>query len=350
MVKAINRYTGLAFSDAILSAATQGRLTYNMATGQHDTIAYRLSHILIKLNQGDHLDPAELADEFGAHVRTIQRDLKVRLAYLPLLKTRGRYHLEPAYLGKLNFKDIERFANLAGVKGLFPSLSRDFLQELLTEQLQSPWLVRGHHYEDLSEQQGIFKQLEEAVLDCRLLNLEMLKEGHPKPYIALQPYRLINTKGIWYLAAIHDCKLKTFGVGKIRSVQVQAETFTRDPDIEEAVQTEEGIWHSSKPQKVLLLVAPDAAAYFKRRQLIPHQKFLREATDGTLTVETTVGHPNQILPIVRYWIPSVTIVSPLSLQYALEQSLRTYLENKAGVGSGETHLITQTKGENHEHS
>lgn len=296
-----------------------------MATGQHDTIAYRLSHILIKLNQGDYLDPAELADEFGTHVRTIQRDLKVRLAYLPLLKTRGRYHLEPAYLGKLNFKDIERFANLAGVKGLFPSLSRDFLKELLTEQLESPWLVRGHHYEDLSEQQGIFKQLEEAVLDCRLLDLEMLKEGHAKPYFALQPYRLINTKGIWYLAAVHDCKIKTFGVGKIRSVQVQTETFTRDPAIESSVQTEEGIWHSPQPQKVLLSVAPEAAEYFKRRQLIPHQKVIREATDGSLTVETTVGHPNQILPIVRYWIPSVRIVSPRKMNTELSAQLINYL-------------------------
>lgn len=321
-----------------------------MATGQHDTIAYRLSHILIKLNQGDHLDPAELADEFGTHVRTIQRDLKVRLAYLPLLKTHGRYHLEPAYLGKLNFKDIERFANLAGVKGLFPSLSRDFLKELLTDQLQPPWLVRGHHYEDLSEQQGIFCQLEEAVLHRHLLNLEMLRDGLAKPYFALQPYRLINTKGIWYLAAVHDGKLKTFGVGKIRSVQVQTETFKRDHVIEASVQAEEGIWHSSQPQKVLLSVAPEAAEYFKRRQLIPRQKVVREAGDGTLSVETTVGHPNQILPIVRYWIPSVTIVSPLSLQYALEQSLRTYLENKAAVGSAETHRITQSKGENHERS
>ena len=296
-----------------------------MATGQHDTIAYRLSQILIKLNQGDQLDPDELADEFGTHVRTIQRDLKVRLAYLPLLKTRGRYHLEPAYLGKLNFKDIERFANLAGIKGLFPSLSRDFLQEMLTDQLPLPWLVRGHHYEDLSEQQGVFKQLEDAVISSRLLNLEMLKEGQSKSYYALQPYRLINNKGIWYLAAVHDGKLKTFSVGKIRSVQPLTDTFTRDPAIESSVKTEEGIWHSPQPQKVVLLVAAKVADYFKRRQLIPHQKILAESTDGALTVETTVGHQNQILPIVRYWIPNVRIVSPVAWNDELINQLADYL-------------------------
>lgn len=101
-----------------------------MAYGQHDTIAYRLSQILIKLNQGDHLDPAELADEFGTHVRTIQRDLKVRLAYLPLLKTRGRYHLEAVYLGKLNFKDIGTVLCSCRGQRFTPSLSREFFERV----------------------------------------------------------------------------------------------------------------------------------------------------------------------------------------------------------------------------
>lgn len=299
-----------------------------MSQGQHDTIAYRLSQILVKLNQGDHLDPADLAEEFGTHIRTIQRDLKVRMAHLPLLKTRGRYHMDPTYLGKLNFNDIERFATLAGVKGLFPSLSRDFLKEALGEQSDPVWVVRGHHYEDLSGHQEIFDKLKDAITESRILNLAMLKDGKVKSYQAVQPYRLINTKGIWYLAAVHDEKLKTFGIGKISNVHALSETFTRDPDVEESLEMQEGIWHSSQVQKVLLSVAPEAAEYFKRRQLVPHQKVIEENVDGTLLIETQVGHQNQILPIVRYWIPSVRIVSPLVFQEALDDALRRYLEIK----------------------
>jgi predicted DNA-binding transcriptional regulator YafY len=299
-----------------------------MSQGQHDTIAYRLSQILVKLNQGDHLDPADLAEEFGTHIRTIQRDLKVRMAHLPLLKTRGRYHMDPTYLGKLNFNDIEHFATLAGVKGLFPSLSRDFLKEALGEQSDPVWVVRGHHYEDLSGHQEIFDKLKDAITESRILNLAMLKDGKVKSYQAVHPYRLINTKGIWYLAAVHDEKLKTFGIGKISNVHALSETFTRDPDVEESLETQEGIWHSSQVQKVLLSVAPEAAEYFKRRQLVPHQKVIEENVDGTLLIETQVGHQNQILPIVRYWIPSVRIVSPLVFQEALDDALRRYLEIK----------------------
>ena len=296
-----------------------------MAQGQHDTIAYRLSQLLIKLNQGDHLNPAELAEEFGTHVRTIQRDLKVRLAHLPLLKTRGRYHLESAYLGRLNFNDIEHFATLSGVKGLFPSLSREFLRDLLTDQIPSPWLVRGHHYEDLSRHRGIFNQLEEAIVHNRMLYLELFKGEQVKKYHSVEPYRLVNTKGIWYLAAVHEARLKTFGVGKMRYVQVQEETFKVDPGIAGSVQTEEGIWHSTHPHKVLLSVAAEAACFFKRRSLIPHQKILHEGADGRLTVEATVGHPNQILPIVRYWIPSVEILSPQEWNRELVAQISGYL-------------------------
>lgn len=296
-----------------------------MTQGHHDTIAYRLSQILMKLNQGDHLDPAELAEEFGTHIRTIQRDLKVRMAYLPLLKTRGRYHLEPAYLGKLNFNDIERFATLAGVKGLFPSLSRDFLKDALSEKSDPAWVVRGHHYEDLSGHQEIFDWLKDAINQSCILDIEMSKDGMVKLYEAVQPYRLINTKGIWYLAAVHAEKLKTFGVGKIKSVCLQDQTFTRDPVMQLAVDTQEGIWQTSQVQKVILSVTPEAAEYFKRRQLVPHQKIIEEDVDGALLIETEVGHKNQILPIVRYWIPSVRILSPSIFQEEVEDGLRRYL-------------------------
>lgn len=53
----------------------------------HDTLVYRLSEVLTKLNQGDSLDPQALADEFGVNLRTIQRDLNVRFAGLPLVSS-----------------------------------------------------------------------------------------------------------------------------------------------------------------------------------------------------------------------------------------------------------------------
>lgn len=83
-----------------------------MSDSNHDTLVYRLEQMLIKFNQGKKLDPHELADEFHVNIRTIQRDLNERFAYLPLEKNEGRYSLDPTFLGKLSTKDIERFLGL----------------------------------------------------------------------------------------------------------------------------------------------------------------------------------------------------------------------------------------------
>ena len=50
------------------------------ANADHDKLAYRLTQILVKLNQGEKLDPKTLADEFNVNLRTIQRDLNSRFS------------------------------------------------------------------------------------------------------------------------------------------------------------------------------------------------------------------------------------------------------------------------------
>jgi hypothetical protein len=52
----------------------------------------------------------------------------------------------------------------------------------------------------------------------------------------------------------------------------------------------------------------------------------KELEDGGLIVSDRVGHVNQVLPIVRYWIPHIRIISPEGLQGELEKELKGYLE------------------------
>src|ERR1035437_7357937 len=124
------------------------------------------------MNQGEKLDPPGPADEFGVNLRTIQRDLNERFAYLPLQKADGRYCLEPSFLGKLNTRDIERFASLAGVRGLFPSLSDDFLRDVFDTRIQSALLVKGHHYENRAGKEATFRQLEQAIVARRHITFD----------------------------------------------------------------------------------------------------------------------------------------------------------------------------------
>jgi predicted DNA-binding transcriptional regulator YafY len=301
-----------------------------MITGHHDTLVYRLAQILVKLNQGEKLDPLVLADEFGVNLRTVQRDLNVRFGYLPLQKRDGRYHLDPACLGKLSTRDIERFASLAGVRGLFPSLSDDFLGDIFDSRIQTALLVKGHNYENLAGKEDAFRQLERAIVARCHISFDYAKEEGSKSYNAVAPFKLMNHKGIWYLVARDGDKLKTFSFAKIEQLNQLDTRFAQDPEIDKRLKEEDGIWLGEEKKEIVLKIAGEIAGYFKRRKLIANQVLEKELEDGGLIVSAKVGHVNQVLPIARYWIPHIRIISPEGLQAEMEKDLRSYLER---VGS-----------------
>ena len=296
-----------------------------MTSDSHDTLVYRLAQMLVKLNQGERLDPRSLAEEFRVNLRTIQRDLNLRFAYLPLQKTDGRYHLDPTYLGKLSTKDIERFAGLAGVSGLFSSLSGELLRDIFDVRLQGTMLVKGHHYEDLAGKAQLFRTIEEAIVARLHVAFEYTKPEGLKRYSGVSPYKLINSKGIWYLAAKDDDKLKAFSFSKIQRLHALDSKFDWEPGVDAQISREDGIWLSESKQKVMLKVNHEVAGYFKRRSLIPNQVIEKEFEDGCLLVSARIGHPNQIIPIIRYWIPHIRVISPVTMQSEVNKGLVEYL-------------------------
>lgn len=296
-----------------------------MSSGNHDTLVYRLAQMLVKLNQGEKLEPSALADEFGVNLRTIQRDLNERFAYLPLQKTNGRYHLDATFLGKLSTKDIERFAGLAGVRGLFPSLSDDFLRDIFDTRVQGALLVKGHNYESLAGKEHQFRELEKAVIARRQVAFDYQKAEGVKQYAEVSPYKLVNHKGIWYLAAMDGEKLKTFSFSKIECLKVLDAVFEWSQVVDAKLAEEDGIWLSNECQEVVLKINQEVAGYFKRRKLIANQVIEKELADGGLLISAKVGHQNQVLPIIRYWLPHIRIVSPESWQQEMVRGMAEYL-------------------------
>ena len=289
-----------------------------------ETIAYRLTEILRRLNEGERLDPQGLVDEFKVNLRTIQRDLNERFSFLDLEKKDGLYAVNHMRLGMLSFADVQRFASLAGLQGMNPQLSTGFLKEILDSKLQRVLLIRGNNFEDLGHKQQMFDQLKQASRDHRAISFEYRKTEGAKMVDAL-PYSLVLQGGIWYLAATDAGKLKAYAVSKIDRLLVAPETFTPDPDIAKKVAEEDTIWLNLQKTEIVLKVVLPAADYFLRQKLIGGQKIVKQLEDGGLIVSGAIAHPDQILPIVRQWIPCIRIISPEGMQAELEQQLRNYL-------------------------
>lgn len=293
----------------------------------HDSLSTRLASILFKLNQGEKLHPQQLADEFSVDVRTIQRDLNVRLAELPILKENQQYQLDPSYLGRINANSLKSFAMLSGIEGLFPRLDHQFIKQL-SQQLKEPSLaVKGQHYEgfDTALVQR-FDIIEKAIREHWIVNFQYQKrDGIEKHYTDVHPYRLTNHDGIWYLAALDGQHLKSFAISRIGLISLSQTRFIFKPNIVAQLDEDDSIWLGEK-QPVTLQVTGKAMQYFKRRALLPKQQLVSE-TDDCLTFTTQIRHADQLLPIVQYWIPYVRIIEPIALQEALVSQLQGYLTN-----------------------
>jgi predicted DNA-binding transcriptional regulator YafY len=286
----------------------------------HDQLAFRLADMLYRLNNGEKLQVNELARRYSVNPRTIQRDLNERFAYLPLKREDGGYTLESFYLGKLSEQDIRHFAALSGVSAMFPALDRSFLRNLLDSRISAVYEVKGQTYEDVSRYERLMESLKEAILDCRVVSC--VYDGKSRE---LHPYRLVHQGGRWYLAAVEAGQEapKVFKLAKLERVSVRPETFVHDAALLARIAAEESVWFGEK-MEVVMTVSREAAAHFRDRALVPGQQVVKELEDGGLILSGKVVHENQILPIVRYWIPHVRVVSPESVREACMESVRRY--------------------------
>ena len=292
----------------------------------HDTIAHRLTEILLRLNAGQALDPQQLAQEFNVHERTIRRDLNERFGFIGLEKKGDCYTLPRTRLGTFSLQDVQRFASLAGLQGMAPRLSTEFLKDILDNSAQSALLVRGPSHEDISNKEHELAQLRQAIQGRYMVSFAYSKPDGACKSVQVAPYKLVLQDGVWYLQATDAGQIKSYAVARIDRLLVSTDTFTPELATVDYLGREDSIWLNVEKTEVLLKIAPPAAGYFQRRQLIGSQKIEKALADGSLIVSGQIAHPNQILPVVRYWMPCIRIISPEGLQVDLNRQLKEYLE------------------------
>jgi len=286
---------------------------------EHDPLVIRLVEILRMFNDGERLSVKALAKEFCVSERTIQRDLNHRLSYLPIEKNDGYYSLAKYCLGELSFNDIKQFATFSGIRELYPELSNQLIVDRLNKHINKTMKVQGHKYENLSHRVEDFNCIGSAIVTYKKIQF------HYKDKVrVVDPYKLNNLNGIWYLVGVEDGMLKNFSFSSISDLVVTEETFKEDKEIVKNIEEHKGTWFTQNHIEVILEVDASVAHYFLRRDLLPNQATL-EQTDEGLILSTQVAYEEEILKIVRYWIPHIRITSPAYLQEKLEKTLKNYL-------------------------
>jgi len=303
---------------------TRKKVVINMSKS-HDTLALRLSLILSKLNNGERFTSVELAEEFNVSNRTIQRDLNERLNFIPIEKDGDYYCMESYALGKLSFEDIQSFATLSGIKSLYPSLSNEFITDILNVKLNSAYLIKNQGYEDISDKREDFEKISAAIV-----------KNSPIDYLyndkirEVNPYKLINNNGIWYLLADEKGNLKTYTFSKIKQLKWKDETksFTPKKEFIQQIEKNKLNWFTTdKLIEVTLQIDNEVKDYFNRKEILSNQKII-EQNDTHFIISTKVSYDDEILKVVKGWLPYIKIVKPLYLKEKMDNVLACYLDKK----------------------
>ena len=301
-----------------------------MGSKKHERLAYRLSDIIIRLNDGERLNIDTLSQDYQVCTRTLKRDFQERLAILDFSETGPQfYRLSPKKFGYLDTVEIKRFANFASVQDLLPQIDRQFFQQQLNQSI----LVKGFAYENIQERMHDFKAINQAISECQYIEFDYRKvsdsatDNNNKNH-RLAPYHLLNKNGIWYVVGRWNEQTRTFCFTQISNLQVNAETFECSEDIKAEIVATDSLFIGSQISEIVLQVNAKVAGYFERRDLLPNQELVHRLDSGDLLLVCKEVHPRDVIPIVQYWIPHVRVISPNSFQRQMEEVLRGYLGTK----------------------
>ena len=243
-----------------------------------------------------------------------------RFSYFDIKKEGKEFFLDEIAVGKLNFDDIKNFAILSGIKSLFPSLTKQFLKDILNEKINRAYLVNNNGFEDIQQKQDLFEQLSSAILDEKTISFIYNDKAR-----IVNPYKLINTNGIWYLSATENNTIKTYTFSKIKSLKISSDKFIVDKNILNEIEKSEINFLSNDSKEVQLKIQNSAKEYFLRKKILSNMKII-DNTNEYFVVSTNVSFDNEILNLVKQWIPYIEIIKPIELQEKLEDILKIYLK------------------------
>lgn len=288
---------------------------------EHDTLAQRLGVILTKLNNGQRLVISELAHEFNVSARTIQRDLNVRLAYLPLERDGQTYWLDPSYLGRTSTPAILRLCEQLGAKALFPDDHDTLIKQWLDPTASPVFVLSGFLRDEEDRYLQWLKPLAKAISQQRLVTLGWQDS---ETEIDIAPYRLVNRRGRWYLAGVSAELPVIEPLSRISVIRLTKSLSAISESQQQILQRL--IEQDSVPTHEVIIKAASSIAYeFKLRNILPEQVVIKELEDGGILIASRVFDGAQLLPVIKTYLPHLEVISPAGIQALVKRDLKALL-------------------------
>ncbi|OIP54338.1 MAG: transcriptional regulator [Helicobacteraceae bacterium CG2_30_36_10] len=296
----------------------------------YDKILTRLTFILSRLNDGEALSVKELALEFNTSDRTIQRDFNERLVSFPIYQENKKWKMQDGYRvektksleDELVLDIIEKITESIG--GKFATKSHQLLSKIKNQDYNP--IYAKLNIEDITDKFSEIQVIETAIKEKTEIECSYDDDGHDIYKTTIQPLKIANYEGFWYLIAIREDTLKKYYLKNISNVNATQTKFTTDAKLENMLENSISIWFQKdvEPFEVKIYVNKIAAKYFQRRPL-PTQSIETLGQDGSMEFVVKITHEMEILPIVKYWLPHMRVIEPQWIQDMIDEDLEIYL-------------------------
>ena len=299
----------------------------------YDKILTRLSFILSRLNDGEALSVKDLAKEFNTSERTVQRDFNERLVSFPILQEGKKWKMQEGFRvektksleDEIVLDIIEKITE--GIGGKFASKSHKLLSKIKNQDFNP--IYAKLNIEEISDKFGEIQVIEGAIKAKKEIECSYDDERHDIFKVTLQPLKIVNFEGFWYLVALQEDVLKKYYLKNISNVKATDTAFSTDAKLENLLDNSISVWFQKdvEPFEVKIYANKIAAKYFQRRPL-PTQTIESLHQDGTMEFVIKITHEMEILPIIKYWLPHMRVIEPEWIQEMIDEDLKGYLERK----------------------
>jgi predicted DNA-binding transcriptional regulator YafY len=294
----------------------------------------RLGQILKIFMERETVSTTWLSQYFQTTPRTIQRDLLLlKEADFPLNEfARGNYQIDKTIFKNFEVFDEIELALVIAIKNLVGQLGEPFQQAADD--------IFNKLYEDVTSSPIFIKIDDSVILDKRQFNriVKTIREKRQgtfeyevfSPYeVNIEPYRVCFFDGFWYLFGkdLCDQNFKRYALDKIKDFRPLNNHFRCVPAQVDRMLKESGnIWFSSERNiEVVIAVDKSCAGYFRRRKVYPHQEIKEERGDGSIVVSFKVGSLDEIINILKSWLPYIKILQPEELKNILLSEMKTWV-------------------------
>jgi predicted DNA-binding transcriptional regulator YafY len=293
----------------------------------YDKIITRLIQILSKLYQGEELEIKNLSEEFNVSIRTLQRDFKERLITFPIYYENKKWKMNDDFKidKSLTIKDtitldiLEHFSSNLG--NSFHTQTSKILSKLKNRKY-SPIFTKLN-MEDISDEFESMIKFEEAILNNN--SIKVLYQDDK--IIKLNPIKIVNFEGLWYLVAIDETKkVKSYYIKNIKLLKTYNNTFMIPKKVEKLLNNAISIWFDdTEPFDVILQIDNQVSKYFKNKPISATQEIVNE-DENYLTIKVQATNDFEIIPIVKSWLPFIKVLKPIRIHQKVQEEIKKFLE------------------------